>query len=72
MAITKLSYARPVVYIVNENAQSVTWEDNFVADEYVLATNEPLPNMPKIKYFNCKRCGAVGQKNVCEYCGSAE
>ena len=25
-----------------------------------------------IKYFNCKRCGAVGQHGVCEYCGSAE
>ena len=26
----------------------------------------------RIKYFNCKRCGAVGQKDKCEYCGSAE
>ena len=25
-----------------------------------------------IRYFNCKRCGAVGQQGVCEYCGSAE
>ena len=25
-----------------------------------------------IKYFNCKRCGAVGQHGVCKYCGSAE
>ena len=27
---------------------------------------------PKIRYFNCKRCGAAGQSVKCEYCGSAE
>ena len=27
------------------------------------------PQQPR--YFNCKRCGAVGQKDICEYCGSA-
>ena len=29
-------------------------------------------NYEPIRYFNCKRCGAVGQHGVCEYCGSAE
>ena len=29
-------------------------------------------NYEPIRYFNCKRCGAVGQSGVCEYCGSAE
>lgn len=23
------------------------------------------------KHFNCKRCGAINQVGVCEYCGSA-
>ena len=32
----------------------------------------PLYENKHIRYFNCKRCGAVGQQEVCEYCGSAE
>lgn len=23
------------------------------------------------KHFNCKRCGAINQVGMCEYCGSA-
>ena len=29
-------------------------------------------NIIKIKPFNCKKCGAVGQYELCSYCGSAE
>ena len=37
-------------------------------------TNDYITSTPHIKtrYFNCKRCGAVGQKGRCSYCGSAE
>lgn len=28
-----------------------------------------IPSSPK--HFNCKRCGAPNQIDVCEYCGSA-
>lgn len=31
-----------------------------------------VSNYETSHYFNCKRCGAVGQYGVCEYCGSAE
>lgn len=29
-------------------------------------------NIKPVRYFNCKRCGAVRQYGKCEYCGSAE
>ena len=45
-------------------------------DYYTVTTTcyEPpsYENVKRIKYFNCKRCGAVEQQGVCEYCGSAE
>ena len=31
-----------------------------------------VSNYETSHYFNCKRCGAVGQSGVCEYCGSVE
>lgn len=39
-------------------------------DYYTLTT--VLPHEENKRYFNCKRCGAVGQYGKCEYCGSAE
>ena len=30
-----------------------------------------LYDYPEPKHFNCKRCGAPNQIDVCEYCGSA-
>lgn len=30
-----------------------------------------LNNWSPTKHFNCKRCGAPNQIDVCEYCGSA-
>lgn len=29
-------------------------------------------NNKQTHYFNCKRCGATGQVDICEYCGSAD
>lgn len=31
-----------------------------------------VERIPKPHHFNCKRCGAVGQVDICEYCGSAD
>lgn len=39
---------------------------------YTWTTVLPYEEHKHIKYFNCKRCGAVGQQGVCKYCGSAE
>ena len=41
-------------------------------DYYTLTAVLPYEEHKRIKYFNCKRCGAVGQQGVCKYCGSAE
>lgn len=30
-----------------------------------------LNDLSPTKHFNCKRCGAPNQVDVCEYCGSA-
>lgn len=40
--------------------------------DYCTAIAEVLPYEEHKRYFNCKRCGAVGQYGKCEYCGSAE
>lgn len=39
-------------------------------DYYTLTT--VLSHEEHKRYFNCKRCGAVGQYGKCEYCGSAD
>lgn len=41
-------------------------------DYYTMTAVSPYVEHTHIRYFNCKRCGAVGQQGVCEYCGSAE
>lgn len=35
---------------------------------------QPYPdfNCKSHHYFNCKRCGATGQEDLCSYCGSAD
>lgn len=52
-----------------------------IIDNSGISTLEYNPNNVKIgtvlndwsptKHFNCKRCGAPNQVDVCEYCGSA-
>ena len=41
------------------------WEKDLPTNEYILRSIQPP------KHFNCKRCGATNQVDVCEYCGSA-
>lgn len=41
-------------------------------DYYTLTAVLPYEEHEHKRYFNCKRCGAVGQYGKCEYCGSAE
>ena len=36
------------------------------------AIKEYMENNHQPHRFNCKRCGATGQKDICEYCGSAD
>ena len=61
------------------------WGEPFPSGEWVMTTTSTSPiaydrsvdcdcviKMEPPRYFNCKRCGAVGQSGVCEFCGSAE
>ena len=61
----------------------LSWEQDLPTNQYILTTSttprwishntyDSIGNYEPIRYFNCKRCGAVGQSGVCEYCGSAE
>lgn len=34
--------------------------------------SHPDFNYKSHHYFNCKRCGATGQEDLCSYCGSAD
>ena len=38
----------------------------YKTDAYISAGIQPQPS----KHFNCKKCGATNQVDVCEYCGS--
>lgn len=49
-------------------ATSIPDDINYYTLGSVLTYEEP----EHIRYFNCKRCGAVGQQGKCEYCGSVE
>ena len=43
----------------------VEWEKDLKTGNYNLKYLQPP------KRFNCKRCGAINQVDVCEYCGCA-
>ncbi len=62
------------VYYPCENEFTLTTATSIPIDNgyYTLTGVLPYEENKHIKYFNCKRCGAVGQYGKCEYCGSAE
>ena len=39
------------------------WDKDYPTGNYTLRSIQPP------KHFNCKRCGAINQVDVCEYCG---
>ena len=63
------------IYYPHEEGISLTTATSIPFDNnnYYYTLAGPLPEEHEhIRYFNCKRCGAVGQQGKCEYCGSAE
>ena len=62
------------IYYPHEEGISLTTATSIPVDTtyYTLASVLPYEEHEPIRYFNCKRCGAVGQYGKCEYCGSAE
>lgn len=63
------------IYYPHENEITLTTATSIPFDNkdyYTVTAVLPYEEHEHIRYFNCKRCGAVGQQGVCEYCGSAE
>ena len=63
------------IYYSHEDEITATSIPFYSKDYYtVTATCYEPPSYENkhIRYFNCKRCGAVGQYGKCEYCGSAD
>lgn len=61
------------IYYPHEEGISLTTATSIPFDnkDYYTLT-AVLPHEEHRRYFNCKRCGAVGQYGKCEYCGSAD
>lgn len=53
------------ITIDNSEISTLEYNPNDITIETVLSDWSPA------KHFNCKRCGAPNQIDVCEYCGSA-
>ena len=49
-------------------AEAEFWGDNPSKCPNYRKGNESDNEQPK--HFNCKRCGAINQTDVCKYCGS--
>lgn len=55
--------------IVIDDSKITTLE--YKPSYYYDTVSSVLDNWSPQKHFNCRRCGAPNQIDVCEYCGSA-
>jgi uncharacterized OB-fold protein len=60
------------IYFPHEDGITLTATTIDPRDYYAIDSVLKSEEHEHIRYFNCKRCGAVGQQGKCEYCGSAE
>lgn len=60
------------IYYPHKEGITLTTATSIPFDSNDYTVTAVLPYEEHKRYFNCKRCGAVGQYGKCEYCGSAE